>query len=185
MARQTTQDHATGRSLAYEHVTLLKTETWLKTDTLRNVTVNVPRKSMKAIVLLWTRAGRTDSEEFTYPNIDEVDVSIDGVPNAVYTQGIDKRRFYDEAQRLFETNADTSTTNLTSFFRNRFALVVDLRTHADKQTINTGWRMVNSQNGVLLEIKKQATTTDLKCHVFVVSDGMLRFINNDLQSIQY
>ena len=31
-----------------------------------NVTVNVPRKRMKAIQLLWTRADKTDSEEFAY-----------------------------------------------------------------------------------------------------------------------
>ena len=46
---------------------------------------------MKAIVLPWAHADRTDSEEFAYPNVEVVDVSIDGVPNipnTVYTQGI-------------------------------------------------------------------------------------------------
>ena len=45
LARQTTQGNALGRSLGYERVTLLKTKTWSKGNTLRNVMVNVPRKT--------------------------------------------------------------------------------------------------------------------------------------------
>jgi hypothetical protein len=44
---------------------------------------------------------------------------------------------------------------------------------------------VNTQSGVLLEITKKATTADVQCNIFVVSDALLIFANNDLSSIQY
>ena len=55
----------------------------------------VPRRSMKAIVMLFTNKTKTDSEEYIYPNIEKVRVTIEGVPNAVYSQGISKTRLYE------------------------------------------------------------------------------------------
>ena len=63
-----------------------KTE-WSKDSTIINETINVPRRSMKAIVMLFTNKTKTDSEEFVYPNIEKVRVTVEGVPNAVYSQG--------------------------------------------------------------------------------------------------
>ena len=56
---------------------------------------------MKAAVLLFTKTTRKDSEKSLFPNITEVKLTIEGVPNKVYSQGIPKSRFYDEAKRLF------------------------------------------------------------------------------------
>ena len=56
---------------------------------------------MKSVVLLFTNKVRTDSEEYVYPNIDSVKVTIEGVPNSVYSQGIPKSRFFSEAMRVF------------------------------------------------------------------------------------
>jgi hypothetical protein len=80
-----------------------KTE-WSKDSTIINETINVPRRSMKAIVMLFTSMVKTDSEEYIYPNIEKVRVTIEGVPNAVYSQGIPKTRLYEEARRLFGTD---------------------------------------------------------------------------------
>ena len=79
-----------------------KTE-WSKDSTIFNETINVPRKSMKAIVMLFTNKTKTDSEEYVYPNIEKVRVTVEGVPNAVYSQGIPKTRLYEEVRRLFGT----------------------------------------------------------------------------------
>ena len=45
--------------------------------------------------------------------------------------------------------------------------------------------MINTQSGVILEITKLATTTNVKCRIFVLSDSVVNFVNNNLQSIQY
>ena len=49
----------------------------------------------------------------------------------------------------------------------------------------TGKKIVNTQSGVLLEISKLATSVDVTCRTFVISDGQVRFVNHDLTSIQY
>ena len=44
---------------------------------------------------------------------------------------------------------------------------------------------MNTQSGILLELTKLvATTKDYTIYMYVVSDGLVNFINNDLQSIQ-
>ena len=120
LPREISQGYAVGRSLGYEHVTLLKTETWAGGDTLHNVTVIVPGESTKAIALLWTRADRADSEDYAYPFA---------------------CRYFEEAWRLFGGDSETCATTLASFFRNRFGLVVDLRSHADARAMNAGKRL--------------------------------------------
>ena len=121
-----------------------------------------------------------------YPNINKVTITIEGVPNVVYSQGVPKSRFYDEAKRLL-SNGDDKDSFLTveKFFRDKFALVIDLRAHEEQSKTGHGKKIVNTQNGVLLEISKGTHTGNLNCHIFVVSDGLVNFVSNNLQSIQY
>lgn len=178
--------YTSGRSLSYEHVTLMKTVEWDKGSTLVNENINLPRKSMKAIVLLFTNKTKTDSEEFVYPNIESVKLTIEGVPNMVYSQGIPKSRLWEEAKRLFGQKLDYDQhMTVQKFYKDGFALVVDLRSIEDNAKVATGKKIVNTQSGILMEISKKVTTVDVMCRLFVLSDGLVNLINNDLQSIQY
>ncbi|CAB4040770.1 Hypothetical predicted protein [Paramuricea clavata] len=188
LASEVSRMYSTGRSLSYKHVTLMRTSNWDKDLTIVNENINIPRKSMSAIVLLFTNRVRTDSEEYIYPNIDKVNLTIEGVPNAVFSQGLPKNRFFEEAKRFFcpmcEKSMADEFMSISKFFTNGFALVVDLRSTQD-DTTGGGKKIVNTQSGVLLEIKKRATTADVQCNIFVVSDALLNFANRDLSSIQY
>ncbi|CAB4002517.1 Hypothetical predicted protein [Paramuricea clavata] len=188
LASEVSRMYSTGRSLSYKHVTLMRTSNWDKDLTIVNENINIPRKSMSAIVLLFTNRVRTDSEEYIYPNIDKVNLTIEGVPNAVFSQGLPKNRFFEEAKRFFcpiceESMAD-EFMSISKFFTNSFALVIDLRSTQD-HTTGGGKKIVNTQSGVLLEIKKRATTADAQCNIFVVSDALHNLANRDLSSIQY
>jgi hypothetical protein len=180
--------YSSGRSLSYKHVTLMRTSNWDKDLTIVNENINIPRKSMSAIVLLFTNRVRTDSEEYVYPNIDKVNMTIEGVPNAVFSQGLPKNRFFEEAKRFFcpmcEKSMADEFMSISKFFSNGFALVIDLRSTQD-DTTGGGKKIVKTQSGVLLEIKKRATTADVQCNIFIVSDALLNFANRDLSSIQY
>ena len=83
IANEISEKYAIGRSLSYEHITLMKTVVWAAASTLMNENINIPRKSMRAIVLLFTKQTRADSEEYIFPNITEVKLTIEGVPNSV------------------------------------------------------------------------------------------------------
>ena len=187
LAEKVLTEYSTGRSLSFNHDTLMKTVEWNKDATLHNETINIPRKSMKAVVLLFKNKTITDSEEFVYPNITEVKVSIEGIPNSIYSQGIPKSRFFEEAFRIFHCGYESceSVMSLEKFYKDSFALVVDLRTINDNFVYGDGKRLVNTQSGILLEIKKTAIAANVKCHIFVLSDGLLNIVNKDLSSIQF
>jgi hypothetical protein len=137
LARKAEGLYGSERELSFEHATLMKKMEWSKDSTIINETINVPRRSMKAIVVLFTNKTKTDSEEYIYPNIEKVSVTIEGVPNAVYSQGIPKTRLYVEARRLFGTD-EISHQTLTGFFKDKkFALVIDLRTVSDAKDMET------------------------------------------------
>ncbi|CAB4001811.1 Hypothetical predicted protein [Paramuricea clavata] len=188
LASEVSRMYSTGRSLSYKHVTLMRTSNWDKDLTIVNENINIPRKSMSAIVLLFTNRVRTDSEEYIYPNIDKVNLTIEGVPNAVFSQGLPKSRFFEEAKRFFcpmcEKSMADEFMSISRFFSNGFTLVIDLRSTQD-DTTGGGRKIVNTQSGVLMEIKKRATTADVQCNIFVVSDALLNFASRDLSSIQY
>ena len=42
-----------------------------------------------------------DSEEFVFPNLTRVNVTVEGNPNDIYSEGLAKRDMYREAVRLF------------------------------------------------------------------------------------
>ena len=71
LAERVRGEYNIGRSLGYEYVTLLKTLPWNKSNTREVIDVNIPRKSMKAVVLLFTKKGAGDSEEFVFPNLNQ------------------------------------------------------------------------------------------------------------------
>ena len=164
VASEVSSSYSTGRSLAFVHCTLMKTTVWDKASVLVNENVNLPRKSMRAIVCLFSKTpSPTDSEDYVSPNIESVKVTIEDVPNAVYSQGIPKNRFYSEAKRVFN-NVDDSDRFITirEFYKNKFALVIDLRSIEDSTWHGASKKVVNTQSGVLLEITNLATTANVK-----------------------
>ena len=163
--------YTTGRSLSYEHLTVMKTVSWTAASTFINENINIPRKSIKAIVLFITNTTRKDSEEFLYPNITSVKLTIEGVPNQVHWQGIPKSRFYEEANRLFGSKEDMDQfITPQQFYKDKFALVIDLRSNEDVNRTGHRKKIENTQNGILLEIKKTAHTENINCNIFVVSE---------------
>ena len=186
LANEATEVYELGKSLDFDHVTLMKTTEWDKNTTLVNETINLPRRSMKAVVMLFKSKTPSGSEEYVYPNIEGVKVTIEGVPNSVYSQGIPKSRFHEEAGRLFGRYHNCEkTVPIRDFYKDQFACVIDLRTYEDSNVFGIGKRLVNTQSGVLLEIKKLATTANVMCKIFVVSDGKLNIRNKNLEKVQY
>ncbi len=178
LAQESSGKYDTGRSLVYEHITHVKILNWSKDSTDENETINFPRQSLKAMVMLFRNKTVTDSEEFVFPNIETVKVTIEGTPNQIYGQGIPKNRFYDEAKRLFGNGVENSLITLKGFYKNHFALVVDLRAIEDNSVYQTGRKLTSTQSGIQLEIQKKATTEDVDCHIFMISDGMVQVIGN-------
>ena len=175
--------------MGYDYTTLLKTLPWNKSSTREVIDVKIPRKSMKAVVLLFTKKDAGDSEEFVFPELKRVNVTVEGNPNDIYSEGLAKRDMYREAVRFF--GSSTCEKYLGSkcvsrkFYTDKFACVIDFRTVDDENVSRSGRKLIGTQAGILLEIEKEVTTTDLSCHVFVVADGIINIVGNKLQGAEY
>ena len=156
----------------------MKTLPWAKGNTREVIDINIPRKSMKAVVLLFTEKGAGDSEHFLFPNLTQVDVTVEGNPNDIYSRGLAKRNMYREAVRFFgnddcEKYIGTECISRRQYYTDKFACVIDFRTVDDDTVSGSGRKLIGTQAGILLEIEKEVTTSDLSCHVFVVADGTI------------
>ena len=178
-ANQVKSEYQVGRQLWYDYTTLLKTLEWKKDSTREVIHVNIPRKSMRGVVLLFTKKNPTDSEEFYNAEIEHVKVSIKGNPNSVYSQGLTRSEIYNEARRFFGKAKDVNNDNLSklNFLKDKYALVIDLRTVDQEDVVHSGRNIIGVQSGILLEIEKLVTSVDLLCHIFVVADGSVSIKN--------
>ena len=110
-------DHATpvytnGKEFAYDQVVLEKTVTFDRgTDADLNLLVNPQRRSLKGILCLFIvlyTAGARDTEDFFNPEITNAEITINGIPNRVCSNGIKPYDMWREISRLFcEKTQDT------------------------------------------------------------------------------
>ena len=182
-ANKVRAEYVSGRQLWYDHIRRVNVTDWSKDSVRENLNVNISCKSMKAIVLLFTKRNPTDSEQFLNPKINKVSVTMDGVPNSVYSQGLTKSKIYEEARRYFGKTAGSCIENVDklSFLKSKYALVVDLRTVNQQYVIHTG-RKIGAKSGVVLAIEKSKMDADLTCHTFVIADGNVYF--KDLKIVE-
>ena len=163
-------------------ISYLKLTNWGKDQTSVVESVNVPRRSMRAIVMLFKHADTENSEEYVYPNITKVDVTIDGRPNAVYSNGIGIDDLYREARRIFHVK-DTNMTE-KKFYDNKFALVIDLRCTDDNDAVGAGHNVSDTKSGVQLIITKEVTAKDVKGEIFALSDAAVSIIGGSYSNLE-
>ena len=69
---------------------------------------------------------------------------------------------------------------------NKFGLLVDLRSIADTTMHGSGKRLVNTKDGVQLEIERTGTgSSSANCHVFVIRDAQMNITERQLLAVQF
>ena len=181
-----------GKEFAYDHVVRDKVVTFAKgTDTRINIKVNAQRRSMKGILLLFVEpyaAGARDSEKYIFPDLKKISVTINGSPNMLYNNGIETRDIWSEVSRFFmkEEHKPQHMTLQKFYTKNKFGLLIDLRSMESQKMHGSGTRIVNSTDGIQLEIERYGKgTVQVNCHVFIISDAMFGIMNRQLESVQY
>jgi len=153
--------------------------------------VNAQRRSLKAILLLFTgpyTAGARDSEKYVFPDLKKVEVTINGSPNMIYSQRIVAEDLWEEASRVFVREKNKTEHMAPKLFLtgDRFGLLVDLRSMADRSMHGSGERLVNSTDGVQLELERKASgSRTINCQVFMISDAQLNILGNQFVDVQY
>ena len=158
-------------------------------DTRLNLRINPQRRSLKGILLLFINpfvSGAKDTEQFFNPDITNVKVTVNGVPNRVYNEGISGSDMWQELTRYFKPQERPNMTLTKYLTDNKFGLWIDLRSMADITMHGNGQWLVNTQDVVQLEIERTASgsgTTD--CYIFSVADSQMNIMGQQLESINF
>ena len=165
LADEATSTYTSGKEFAYDLVMRERVVPISRGgDTRLNLRVNPQRRSLKGILLLFISpytAGARDTENYFNPDITKVKVTVNGVPNRVYNEGISGTDMWNELTRYFNPRGHTRTRgshtpnggrpnmNLTKYLTgNKFGLWIDLRSMANTTLHGNGQRLVNTQDGV-------------------------------------
>ena len=207
LARMIRNQYAGRIAILYERVLRHRKISANKSDTLWNVNLNVPARSMKGILMLFENpssegAGSAfgrNTEKFYNPGITKVEVTIEGVPNQLYSQGMRAYQQWDEARKFFAAGAKRhpevaavakdlglANVSLGEFLTDKFALWLDLRSTDDDQLHGSGRRVENASEGITLQItKKAATAGALNIYLYVLMDAQLNIENGRFVSALY
>ena len=184
--------YSSGKEFAYDHIQRAEVVTFAKgTDTRLNIKVNPQRRSLKGILLLFVEpyaGGTRHSEAYLNPDLTKVSVTVNGSPNMIYNNGLEGIDIWEEVKRFFAKEKNkTQHMNATKFYTDKkFGLLIDLRSMADHAMHGSGTRLVNTKDGVQLELERNASGSgNVNCHVFVISDAQMNIINRQLESVLY
>ena len=120
-----------------------------RSDTTWNWSFNTPRKSLKAILVLFEeeKPYTRDTSKFYNPKIQKVSVIVEGKPNQLYAQGIRSFEQYDEICKYFAEGKNTievqkhlqlHNVSVGEYLTDRYALWLDFRTINENYTEQVG-----------------------------------------------
>ena len=194
----------TGRlAILYDRVLRHRKVNVNKSDTLWNINLNVPARSMKGILMLFEdpddQAYDRNTEAFYNPKITKVEVTIEGVPNQLYAQGLRSHQMWDEAKKLFAAGSNRhpeaaiaakdlalADVSLGEYLTTKYALWLDLRTTDDGQLHGSGRRVENASEGVTIQIQKTKEAAGaLNIYLYVIMDAQLNIENGRFVSALY
>ena len=190
LADEATGIYEGGKEFLYDHVSRDKVVSVKTSDELVNIKVNAQRRSMKAILLLFVKpysAGARDSEQYVFPDLKNTSVTINGSPNMLYNNGIEGEDAWRQASRFFmkEKHKPQHMTLNKYYAKDKFGFLIDLRSMASQEMHGSSTWLVNTTDGVQLEIKRTTGKGNFNCHVFVISDAQLNIQNRQFDSVMY
>ena len=199
LARQIRQQVDGRMAILYDRILRHRKITKNKSDTLWNINLNVPARSMKGILMLFEDPERTDTEDFYNPKITKVEMTIEGVPNQLYSQGMKAYQQWDEINKFFALTSKRdketdkfakdlyfSDTTLEKYLTKRFALWLDLRTTDDNSLHGSGRRIENASEGITIQITKEAgANVPINVYLFVIQDAQINFEDGRFKEVNY
>lgn len=173
-----------GKLLPFKSTSWLKQSNWSKDDTLINEVITSTKKSLNQIVMLFTKKNqRKNSEEFVFPCISKVNITVKGIPGSVYHGGMRTVDLLTEARKTF---APGQMKPVDFFCGDMFALCVDLRSCFNNNEYANGRNMYGDQSSVVLEIQRSESLgelEDLKCYSYVNYDCILKLNCDGMMSV--
>ena len=190
LARMIRNQYSSRMAILYDRILRHRKITRDKSDTLWNININVPARSMKGILMLFESPHadfQRDTETFYNPKITKVEVTIEGVPNQLYSQGMRAYQQWDEARKLFASgnkkhpkvamvakDLNLADVSLAEYLTSKYALWLDLRSTDDEELHGNGRRVENASEGITLQITKQAEAAGpLNIYIYLIIDAQI------------
>ena len=188
-------------AVLYDRVLRHRKIAFNKSDTTWNINLNTPAKSMKGILMLFedpklevvANYGR-DTSKFYNPKIKKASVTIEGIPNQLYAQGMQRYQHWDEIIKHFaDSKLEHSTgiakeltlcnVTLSDYLKDKYALWLDMRSNDDNKNHGSGRRIENGSEGITIQLEKEAETAGaLNCYIYIVMDAQLNIKNGRFSS---
>ena len=188
-------------AILYDRVLRHRMITKNKSDTVWNININVPAKSMKGVLMLFENqaAFTRDTESFYNPKITKVEAIIEGVPNKLYSQGLRPHHQWEETRKLFAAGSKLhpetgsvakdlalADVSLGEFLTSKYALWLDMRSTDDDSLHGSGVRVENGSEGITLQISKKAETAGaLNIYLYIIMDAQLNLAAGRFVSALY
>ena len=106
----------------------------------------------------------------------------------LYNNGIESRDAWRQVSRFFmkQKHKPQHMTLQKFYTKDKFGLLIDLRSIASQEMHGSGTRFVNTTDGVQLEIERDAKGSGtVNCQVFIISDAQFNIMNRQLDSVMY
>lgn len=185
--------------ILYDRILRHRKITKNKSDTLWNINLNVPARSMKGILMLFEDPERENTETYYNPKITKVEMTIEGVPNQLYSQGMKAYQQWDEINKFFALNSKRNKetnmivkelcfteTTLERYLTNNYALWLDLRSTDDNTLHGSGRRIENASEGITIQIEKTAEADEpINVYIFVIQDAQINFEDGRFKEVNY
>ena len=189
LARMIDNQYKGRLAILYDRVLRHRKMTMDKSNTLWNINLNVPARSMKGILMLFENVAAQqpfarNTEAFYNPQITKVEITIEGIPNQLYSQGMRAYQMWDEAKKYFEPGSKRHTdvgtvaktlaltdVNLGEFLTSKYSLWLDLRTSDDDSLHGSGRSIEIASEGITIQITKMAEATG-PLNIYLLSSWM-------------
>jgi len=182
LARLKRQQYMSQTVILYTHVLRHQKLALNKRDVTWTIDLNTSARSLKGILLLFEDpavgamgpAFGRNSEFYYNPLITKVQVTVGGIPNQLYAQGMLPYQHWTEIVKEFGREdlkyAEPPSTNILTYLRSRYALWLDFRSSNDRKLHGSGRRVEK----ISIHLDKTAQAAGpLYCYVYLLMDAQL------------
>jgi hypothetical protein len=181
-----------GITYLYDFISYIGMNSIDQSDLSFTLTINSPKKSARGILLLFTLESETanrDPENYFYPEITNVDITINGIPNKIFTQGYKEDQMWTEVRKLFLNEHrkydDQSYMSLLEFYSSKFGLWIDLRSTDDNTLHGNGMKIETGSTISLKFTKNNTGSGSINVHTYLIADAQFTLINRFATDPQY
>ena len=189
-------------SILYDRILRARIIPLDKSDTSFSIDINSPSKSLKGVLLIFTKERSAtkfarDTEEFYNPRISKIEITVEGVPNELYAQNMEYRHQYDEIVKHFaedrskeagsiQKDLQLHNVDIASYYTDKYALWLDVRTIDDNRLHGSGRRLENTSEGIRLQITKKAeSASKLSCYLYIFHDAQINISDAQFLNVVY